>query len=56
MNETNHLSTPMVGRILNVKNDPFRPREDNEEILGPEVSYLSAIGALIIWLIVPDQI
>ena len=24
----------------------FRPREDNEEILGPEVSYLSASGAL----------
>jgi hypothetical protein len=24
----------------------FRPREDGEEILGPEVPYLSAIGAL----------
>ena len=26
--------------------DPFRPKEDNEELLGPKVSYLSAIGAL----------
>ena len=29
------------------KNDPFRPLEEDEEIIGPEVSYLSAIGALI---------
>lgn len=27
--------------------DPFRPREIDEELLGPEVSYLSAIGALV---------
>ena len=25
---------------------PFRPKEENEELLGPEVLYLSAIGAL----------
>jgi hypothetical protein len=29
-----------------VKNDHFRPQEDDEEIFGPDVSYLSAIGAL----------
>ena len=23
----------------------FRPREDNEELIGPEVSYLNVIGA-----------
>ncbi|KAG7583422.1 hypothetical protein ISN44_As08g029370 [Arabidopsis suecica] len=40
------LSTPMVVRSLNVESDPFRPPEENEEILGPEVPYLSAIGAL----------
>ncbi|GKA59382.1 retrovirus-related pol polyprotein from transposon TNT 1-94 [Tanacetum coccineum] len=40
------LSTPMVGRSLNVDNDLFRPCEDDEEVLGPEVPYLSAIGAL----------
>lgn len=28
-------------------NDPFQPREDGEEILSPEVPYLSAIRALI---------
>ncbi|XP_048496377.1 secreted RxLR effector protein 161-like [Beta vulgaris subsp. vulgaris] len=36
----------MVVRSLDVDKDPFRPREINEEILGPEVPYLSAIGAL----------
>ena len=47
MEKANPLSTPMVVRSLNVENDPFRPCEDNEEVLGPEVPYLSAIGALI---------
>ncbi|XP_074266407.1 uncharacterized protein LOC141589674 [Silene latifolia] len=37
----------MVVRSLDIDKDPFRPRENNEEILGPEVPYLSAIGALI---------
>ena len=46
MDKANPLSTPMVVRSLNVEKDPFRPREDNEEVLGPEVPYLSAIGAL----------
>ncbi|KAL5539885.1 hypothetical protein UlMin_042920 [Ulmus minor] len=36
----------MVVRSLNVEKDLFRPCEDNEEIVGPEVPYLSAIGAL----------
>ncbi|XP_057250734.1 uncharacterized protein LOC130591432 [Beta vulgaris subsp. vulgaris] len=36
----------MVVRSLDVNNDPFRPRESNEDILGPDVPYLSAIGAL----------
>jgi hypothetical protein len=29
-----------------VKKDSYRPRENNEKVLGPEVPYLSAIGAL----------
>ena len=29
-----------------MKNDSFRPCENNEKLLGPEVSYLSVIGAL----------
>ncbi|GKF63988.1 hypothetical protein Tco_0187436 [Tanacetum coccineum] len=36
----------MVGRSLNVDNDPFRPCEEYEDVLGPAVSHLSAIGAL----------
>ncbi|KAD2805852.1 hypothetical protein E3N88_39229 [Mikania micrantha] len=46
MDKANPLSTPMFVRSLNVDNDPFRPCEDNEEVLGPEIPYLSAIGAL----------
>ena len=41
------LSTPMVMRSLDVIKDPFRPLEEGEEILDPEVSYLSVIGALL---------
>ncbi|XP_021839035.2 uncharacterized protein [Spinacia oleracea] len=40
------LSSPMVVRSLDVDKDPFRHRENDEEIIGPEVPYLSAIGAL----------
>ncbi|KAM2817807.1 hypothetical protein COP1_041878 [Malus domestica] len=40
-------STPMVVRTLDAKRDPFRPKKDDEEILEPEVPYLSAIGALL---------
>jgi hypothetical protein len=29
-----------------VRKDPFRPREYDKGILGPEVPYLSAIGVL----------
>ena len=46
MDKTHPLKTPMVVRSLDVKKDPFRPKEEDEELLGPEVPYLSAIGAL----------
>ena len=46
MDKAHPIGTPMVVQSLNMKNDPFRPREENEEVLGPEVPYLSAIGAL----------
>ena len=46
MDKAHPLSSPMVVRSLDVKNDPFRPCETGEELLGPEVPYLSAIGAL----------
>ncbi|KAL6313754.1 hypothetical protein AAG906_010173 [Vitis piasezkii] len=46
MDKVHHLSSPMVVRSLDVKKDPFRPCEKDEELLGPEVPYLGAIGAL----------
>ena len=46
MDKAHPLSSPMVVRSLDVKNDPFRHCEKGEELLGPEVPYLSAIGAL----------
>ncbi|CAH9142419.1 unnamed protein product [Cuscuta epithymum] len=46
MDKAHPLTSPMVIRSLNIHDGPFRPREDDEEILGPEVPYLSAIGAL----------
>ena len=46
MDKAHPLSSHMVVRSLDVKNDPFRPCEKGEELLGPEVPYLSAIGAL----------
>ncbi|KAJ9557423.1 LOW QUALITY PROTEIN: hypothetical protein OSB04_012037 [Centaurea solstitialis] len=46
MDKSHPLSTPMVVRSLDVEKDHFRPPTDDEDILGPEVPYLSAIGAL----------
>ena len=47
MDKAHHLSSPMVVRSLDVKKDPCRPcQKKEEELLGPEVPYLSANGAL----------
>ena len=46
MDKSYPSKTPMVVRSLDMEKDPFRPRDDDEEILGPEFPYLSAIGAL----------
>ncbi|KAJ9556577.1 hypothetical protein OSB04_011191 [Centaurea solstitialis] len=40
-------STPMIICSLDIKKDPFHPKEDDEEILSLECSYLGAIGALL---------
>ena len=47
MDKVHPLSSPMVVRSLDVKNDLFRPCEKDEELLGPKVPYLSAISALV---------
>ena len=36
----------MVVRSLDMNKDQFRPKDEDEELLGTEVPYLSAIGAL----------
>ncbi|KAK4388340.1 hypothetical protein Sango_2440600 [Sesamum angolense] len=46
MDKSHPLSTLMIVRSLDVKKDPFRPQESDEELLGPEVPYF-AIGALV---------
>ena len=43
------LNSPMIVRSLDAKKDPFSPKEENEALLDPEVPYLSAIGALLIY-------
>ena len=46
MDKTHFLSSPMVVRLLDEKKDSFCHCEKDEELLGPEVPYLSTIGAL----------
>ena len=46
MDKAHPLNSPMIVRSLEVDKDPFRPKEENEKLLGPEVPYLSAIGSL----------
>ena len=46
MDKAHPLSSPMVVRSLDVKKDSFRPCKKGEELLGPKVPYLNAIGAL----------
>ncbi|XP_074351654.1 secreted RxLR effector protein 161-like [Apium graveolens] len=46
MDKYHPLTTPMVVRSLEPDKDPFQLRENDEEVLGPEIPYLGAIGAL----------
>ncbi|XP_074361400.1 secreted RxLR effector protein 161-like [Apium graveolens] len=46
VDKSHPLTTPMVVKSLEPDKDPFRPREDGKEVLGPEIPYLGAIGAL----------
>jgi hypothetical protein len=56
MDKAHLLSTPIIVRSLDVKNDPFRPHKDNEELLSFEVPYCRAIGVLMYLLIIRDLI
>ena len=46
MDKAHYLNTLMVVRSLGVNNDHFCSQKDDEETLGPKVSYLSAINIL----------
>jgi hypothetical protein len=46
MDKSHPTKTPMVVRSIDIKKDPFRPSDEEEEILGPHVPYLSVVGAL----------
>jgi hypothetical protein len=46
MDKSYPIKTPMVVRSLDIEKDSFRPWEEEDEILGSQVPYLSAIGAL----------
>ena len=46
MDKSHLLNSPMIVRSLEVTKDPFWPKEENKELIGPEVPYLSAICAL----------
>ncbi|KAG7559105.1 Reverse transcriptase RNA-dependent DNA polymerase [Arabidopsis thaliana x Arabidopsis arenosa] len=47
MDQAHPLTSPMVVRSLGLDSNPLGPKKDDEEILGPEKPYLSAVGALI---------
>jgi hypothetical protein len=46
MDKAYSARTPIIVRSLENDKEPFRPREEGEEVLGQEYSYLSDIGAL----------
>jgi hypothetical protein len=39
-------ATPMIVRALEKDKDPFKPREEGEEVLGQEYPYICVIGVL----------
>ena len=46
MDKSHLVNSCMVIRSLEVNKDPFHHKEENEELSGLEVPYLSAIGVL----------
>ena len=45
MDKSHPLSSLMIVHSLEVKNDPFCPKEDNKKLFGPKIPYYSVIGA-----------
>ena len=46
MDKSHPINSPIVVRSLEVNKNPFRRKEENEELFDPKVPYLNAIGAL----------
>jgi len=46
MDKSYPSKTPMIVRSLEMETDQFRPQDEGDEILGPHVPYLSAVGVL----------
>jgi hypothetical protein len=46
MDKTYPQRTPMIVRALEKDKDPFSPKQEREDVLGAEYTYLNAIGAL----------
>jgi hypothetical protein len=46
MDKSYPTKAPMVVRSIDIEKGPFRPPDEGEEILGSQVPYLSAIGAV----------
>ena len=46
MDKSHPINSPIVVCSLEVNKNPFRRKEENEELFDPKVSYLNAIGAL----------
>jgi hypothetical protein len=46
MDKANLARTPVVVRALEKDKDLFMPKEEGEDVLGQEYTYLSVIGAL----------
>ena len=46
MDKTHPLSTPRIDQSFDVKNDNFCLQEEDGEILGPKVPYISAIDTM----------
>ena len=47
MDKVHLSSTPIINRTLDPRNELFRLKDDDEEILRAEVLYLSAIDILL---------
>lgn len=47
MDNDHSLGTPVIVWSLNPKNNPFWPKEDDEEIVGPKIPLINAISALL---------